>query len=96
VRVELLHLLAELLGVFQLIEDESESFLVVPGGKDLRRKAPHLRELLVVGRDLAEVVDDQNAVGRGLEGRTEQRQRFPVVDFGRPQAPAPFHALPFL
>src|SRR5467141_1343564 len=94
-RIERVHLVAELLGVFQLIEDEIEGVLVLPGGEDLRRDAPHLRELLVVRADLAEVVDDQNAVGRGLERRTEERERFPVVDLGRPEAPALFHLPPF-
>jgi len=95
IRIERVHLVAELLGVFQLIEDEIEGVLVLPGGKHLRREAPHLRELLVVGADLAEVVDDQDAVGRGLERRTEERERFPVVDLGGPEAPAPLHFPPF-
>src|SRR6266581_5434361 len=95
IRIERIHLVAELLGVFQLIEDEIECVLVLTGGEDPRREAPHLRELLVVGADLAEVVDDQNAVGRGLERRTEERERFPVVDLGRPEAPALLHFPPF-
>src|SRR5439155_24514590 len=95
IRIERIHLVAELLGVLQLIEDEIERVLVLAGGEDLRREEPHLRELLVVGADLAEVVDDQNAVGRGFERRTEERERFPVVDLGGPEAPALFHFPPF-
>src|SRR6266851_5709943 len=95
IRIERIHLVAELLGVFQLIEDEIERVLVLTGGENLRREAPHLRELLVVGADLPEVVDDQNAVGRGFERRAEQRQRLPVVDLGRPEASALLHLPPF-
>src|SRR4029077_12442851 len=83
--VEFAHLPAELLGVLELVEHVGERVLVVPRGEHVRRDAPHLCELLVVGRDLAEVVDDQHSVRGRLERRAQQRQGFPVIDLDWPE-----------
>ena len=42
------------------------------GSEHTGGQAPHLGELLIVGRDIPEVIDDQNTVSCGLERRTEQ------------------------
>src|SRR6266853_749607 len=95
IRIERVHLVAEPVWVFQLIADEIERVLVLPGGKDLRRESRHLRGLTAVGPELTDAVDEHQAASRGLEGRTEARQRFPVVELGWPEAPALFHFPPF-
>ncbi len=70
--VKLLDAGRELLGVLELIEDVLQRLRVFSGLEQDRRDPPHLREALVAGEDLAAGVDDQDAVGRGFQGRLEE------------------------
>ena len=73
VRVELLHLGDERSGVAELIEHERERVVVVARLEGLRREAPHLDEAAVETGDVADLIDDEDAVGRRLERRREDR-----------------------
>ena len=73
--VHLLDLAQELVGGAELADRELEGLLVVPRCEHFGRDPPHLREALVVGDDAALAVDGEDAVGGGVEGGAQQRDR---------------------
>ena len=72
--VQLADLAHEQLRVHQLVEDERQGDGVVEGVEDLRRDLPQVDEALVEARDAPGVVDDEDPVGGGVEGRRQQGQ----------------------
>ncbi len=68
--------------VLQLIEHVGQSPAVITGGRDLVGDPPHLDEPPVVRDDVAAVVHDQNAVGRGIQGRPQKSERSLQLSFG--------------
>ena len=62
-----------MLGVLELVADVLQRLRMLSGLEQDRRDPPHLREALIAGQDLAAGVDDQDPVGRGFQGRLEER-----------------------
>ncbi len=65
----------EVLGILQLIPNEFEQQSVAPLGEELVGDAPELDEAPIEGDDLAAPVDHEEPVGRGFEGRVQDRHR---------------------
>src|SRR4051812_25327947 len=65
----------ELVGIYQLVQRRLDRALIVAAGEDLRRDLPHVGHLLIEAENLTLAVDHQNAVGRRLQRRAQQRER---------------------
>ena len=89
VRIHVAHAAQEALGLRELVDHEPEGEVVVAGGHDLRRQAPHLDEPLVEPNDPAMPVDDDDPVGGGVERGLEQRKRLGQLALG--DLPLPDH-----
>ena len=64
----------ELVRINQLLQRRVDRPLIVAAREDLRRNLPHVSHFLVETQNLAFEIDHQNAVGRRLQRRTQQRQ----------------------
>ena len=79
-RVQLAHLRREAVGVDELSEHVAQRDAVVTGGEHRLGELPHLGEALVEARDPALEIDDEDAVGGGVERGVEERERRPQLD----------------
>src|SRR3954451_14915366 len=65
-RVEMVDELDEFVPVLDLLRRESEQFIVIRCLRGVLGDAPHFEKAAVVREDGAAIVDDENAVERGL------------------------------
>src|SRR5436190_8487550 len=81
-RVQLSNLGQESVRIDDLADDPGESSVVVAAGQNILGQAPHLDESAVEAGYLAIEANDENAVGRGVEGGAEERERLAKFGLG--------------
>ena len=70
--VQVSHLCDEVIGVAQLIQDKSQSLIIISGCQYIIGDTPHLCKPSVEADDLPRSVNHKNAVGSRFECRLEK------------------------